>query len=253
MAVALCLLPACALAQLLDPTEALDRYLAKRNERQFQCSDSVFEVRIDASLPKLGKHGTMRGLKFVSQTGRIAYRSLRFTGDDIVKTAVIARYLVHAAEPFEGAESITRENYSFLFDGTSDYNGLSAYVFRMKPKRKRFGLFAGELWLAADSAELLRVWGDLVKSPSIFIRTFRFVQDYQNSNQCVQPGRLLLTVGTRITGRVEMAVWLHSTDTRFAEMETAAVDTGGSTNCGLGLTESGREAQHRNGSGERAQ
>jgi hypothetical protein len=56
------------------------------------------------------------------------------------------------------------------------------------------------------------VSGDLVKSPSIFVRGFHFVQDYRDLNQCSQPVRLLLTVQTRIAGQAEMAVRLQSVD-----------------------------------------
>lgn len=199
-------------AQSLTPAEALDRYLARSRDRQPGCSNLAFAVQIEAWLPKLRKHGSMSGFKLVSRTGHAVYRGLRFTGDNLVKTAVIARFLANDAEPSDQAAGagVTRQNYSFLYDKTSDYNGLAAYVFRLKPKRKRVGLLKGELWLDATTAAPLRLWGDLVKSPSIFIRNIRFVQDYQNLDQCFQPLRLLLTIQTRIAGQAEMAVWLHS-------------------------------------------
>lgn len=212
------------LAQSLTPPEALDRYLTGSRDRQPGCSDLVSAVQIDASLPKLRKQGSMSGLRLLSQTGKIVYRGLRFTGDTLVKTAVIARFLAYDVEPPEGAagDGVTRQNYSILYLKTSDYNGLIAHVFCLKPKRKRVGLFKGELWLDATTAAPLRLWGDFVKSPSIFIRSSRFVRDYQSLNQCLQPARLLVTVQTRIAGQAEMAVRLHSVDDRQATTETAA-------------------------------
>jgi hypothetical protein len=210
------LFPGLCPAQSLAPPEALDRYLTRSHDRQPGCSDLVFAVQIEASLPKLRKQGSMSGLKLVSQTGQIVYRGLRFTGDNLIKTAVVARFLASDAESSEqtAGAGLTRQNYSFVYDKTSDYNGLVAFVFRLKPKRKRFGLFKGELWLDANTAAPLRLWGDLVKSPSIFIRSFRFVQDYQDLNQCLEPVRLLVTAQTRIAGVAEMAVWLHSVDSQ---------------------------------------
>jgi hypothetical protein len=153
----------------------------------------------------------MSGLKVVSGTGQIMYRGLRFTGDNLVKTAVIARFLANDAKPTQrvAGTDVTPQNYSFVYDRTSGYNGLIAYVFRLKPIRKRIALFKGELWLEATTAAPLRLWGDFVKSPSIFVRSFRFVQDYQRIGHCFETLRLLLTVETRIAGKVEMAVWLH--------------------------------------------
>src|ERR1700736_5653682 len=137
--------------QSLKRDEALDRYLAGTRDRQPECSDWVFAIQIDASLPKLNKHGSMSGLKVVPRTGKAMYRGLRFTGDNLVKTAVIARFLTNDTKPYAGAD-VTRQNYSFVYDRTSGYNGLIAYVFRLKPVRKRVGLFKGELWLQATTA-----------------------------------------------------------------------------------------------------
>ena len=207
-------LPILCSAQSMTPPEALSHYLARSRDQQPGCSDSAFTVRIDASLPALRKQGSMSGLRLISKTGRIVYRGLRFTGDNLIKTAVIARFLANDTNPPERADNVgvTQQNYSFTYAKTADYNGLTAYVFLLKPRRKRAGLFRGELWLTADTAAPLRLWGDLVKSPSIFVRSFRFVQDYQMVEECSQPLRLQVTARTRIAGTVEMVEWLHPAD-----------------------------------------
>jgi len=217
-------------AQRLTPSEALEQYLDRSRDPQSGCADRVLAVEIDACLPGLRKKGRMTGLKLISRTGQIAYCTLRFTGDNVVKTNVIARFLANDMDSSEreGRTGLTRENYSFAYDKTSDYNGLPAYVFRLKPKHKRrVGLFEGELWLNAATSTPLRLWGDLIKSPSFFIRSFRFVQDNQQLKQCFVPLRLLLTVQTRIAGDAEMAVWLHSVEggAAIAETRTCSSDS----------------------------
>ena len=206
------LFPILCSAQQLTPAEALDRYLARAGGPPPAPSDSVFTVQIDASIPTLHKRGSMTGLKLVSYTGQVVYRGLRFTGDKLVKTAVIARFLSNDTDPVGRTAdvAISRQNYWFTYDKISDYNGITAYVFRLKPRRKRAGLFRGELWLTTDTAAPLRLWGDLVKPPSIFIRSFRFVQDYQTAAESSQLLRLVLTIRTRIAGIVEVVVWQHS-------------------------------------------
>src|SRR5258708_21333174 len=106
-----------------------------------------------------------------------------------------------------GKRLATSRSQRFLTDPIS---------FRYSSMRKRVGLFKGELWLEATTAAPLRLWGDFVKSPSIFVRNFRFVQDYQRVGHCFQPRRLLLTVETRIVGKAEMAVWLDPVDDHSA-------------------------------------
>jgi len=204
--------------QSLTPDQAIDRYLTRSRDGQPECPDCAFAVQIDASLPKFKKEGSMSGVKVVSRTGQAVYRGLQFSGDKLVKTAVIARFLANEAKPPErvAGTDVTRQNYSIVYDRASPYNELRAYVFRVKPIRKRIGLFKGELWLDATTAAPLRLWGDFVKSPSIFVRNFRFVQDYQRIGDRFQPLRLLVTVETRIAGEVEMAVWLHPVDGQSA-------------------------------------
>ncbi|HVN06786.1 MAG TPA: hypothetical protein VMT86_20350 [Bryobacteraceae bacterium] len=217
-------------AQPVTPADALDRYLARQHDTPAGCFEPVFTVQIDASLPKLRKHGSMRGLKLISRTGQVVYRGLRFTGDNLIKTAVIARFLSSETQHSGRGASVARENYSFVYEGTFDYNGIPAYVFHLKPRRRRVGVFNGELWLEADTAEPLRLWGDFVKSPSIFISRLRFVQDYQVLNRCAQPLRLLVTVHTRIAGEVEMAEWLHpaTAEPAGSDRDTSRAFEGGS-------------------------
>ena len=200
-----------ACAQPVTPADALDRYLADQGSGQTVCAEPIFAVQIDASLPALKKHGTMTGLRWIIQPGRIVYRGLRFTGDNLVKTQVIARFLARETNPAEKTQDtgITPLNYSIRFDRVSDYNGLKAYVFQLRPRRKRVGLFRGELWLDTQTAAPLRLWGDLVKLPSIFVRSLRFVQDYQTIEGCTEPLRLLLTTRTLIAGTAEMTVWMR--------------------------------------------
>ncbi len=198
-------------AKPLTPQEALEVYLS-RGGGQPDCAGQSFAVQIDAALPGLGKQGSMSGLKTISRTGRAVYAGLRFTGDSLVKTQVIARFLANDTQAPERSAGlgVNRENYVFSYEKTSDYNGFVAFVFGIKPKRKRAGLFKGELWLDAATAAPLRLWGDFVKSPSIFVRSFRFVQDFGSQGSCCQPLRLLVSVATRIAGNAEMAVWLRS-------------------------------------------
>jgi len=220
--------------QPLTPDEAIDQYLTGFSERQPECSDWVSAVQIDASLPERKKQGSMSGLKVISRTGPTVYRDLQFTGDNLIKTAVIARFLANDVRPPEraAAADVTRQNYSIVYDRTSEYNGLAAYVYRLNPTQKRTGLFKGELWLDATTADPLRLWGDFVKSPSIFVRSFRLVQDYQRIGDCSQPLRLLVTVETRIAGKVEMAIWFRPVDGQSAAV--AAGSDSGLTNPELG-------------------
>jgi hypothetical protein len=62
--------------------------------------------------------------------------------------------------------AITSDNYKFSYRGTSQWEGRSIYVYQLKPRQKRRGLFKGRIYLDAYSGSLVRVEGRLVKSSS---------------------------------------------------------------------------------------
>ena len=197
-------------APALSAPEALNRYLSSYHS-SCGLDDQAMQIEIQASLPKLKKEGTMDGLKIISASGQVAYRFLRFTGDKLIKTDVIARFLTAEAQPPERRGNIgtTLKNYKFHLLRTADYQGARAYVFQLRPRKKREGLYKGELWLDAASGVPLREAGQLVKSPSIFIHRVTFVRDYGEHASCGPPNRTSITVETRIAGDAEMLVLQH--------------------------------------------
>ena len=190
---------------------ALDRFLAQTN-RGAQAGATV-EMDIEASLPKLHKSANLRTIQFVSGMGRSMFHTLESQGDAMVRREVIARYLkaeVEGQEAPDPAVAISPANYRFLFRGVTDYAGQSAYVYRLEPKRKRAGLFNGELWLDEQTGAVLREWGEFVKSPSWFVRSVYFVRDYTMEGEDSRPSvprRLILNVGTRLFGRADVTIW----------------------------------------------
>ncbi len=197
-------------AALPRPEEAIERYLSATRDAARGPQSAVQELVIDARLPKLHKHGRLRALQFFSGGGPIRYRAVGFEGDPMVKRNVIARYLSVEAEARadEGRSlAVTPANYRFRFDRLSEYNGAIAYVFRLEPKQKRTGLFRGELWLDSASFLPLREWGQLVKSPSLFVKRIYFVRDYVIVNGRSVPRRTIADVDTRLAGTAELTVW----------------------------------------------
>ena len=66
--------------------EMVYRYLEASHEQQDTLRGATVEVDIDASVPKLQKHGKLQALKSVSKLGKITYHQMGFTGDNSVKT-----------------------------------------------------------------------------------------------------------------------------------------------------------------------
>lgn len=206
------LVPAALLADpaAAPPADAVSRYLGAIQAQHNRPEDYAMEVDIDAKVPRLKKQGKLRALRFISSLGKITYRILRFEGDSSVKKDVIARYLTaeqQAKSEYAGSLSITPDNYKFKYKTTADYAGNTAYVFQVTPKQKRVGLFKGEVWIDAATFLPLREWGELVKSPSVFLKSVYFVRDYYIQDGLSVPRRLISDVDTRLVGKVQLTIW----------------------------------------------
>ena len=167
------------------------------------------EVEIEASLPKLKKHGRLQALRRISRLGRITYEIIHFEGDKSIKNDVIARYLTAdtQVQPNDGAAvAVTPANYKFKYRGIAEKDGRTVYVFQLTPRKKRVGLFKGDLWLDAGTCLPVRESGHLVKSPSVFVRRIEFVREYDIRDGLAIPAQIASTVDTRLVGKAELTV-----------------------------------------------
>lgn len=190
-----------------EPAEIVTKYVAA-TQRNVNSSPGSMDVDIHASVPQLKEQGSLHASRRISRLGRITYRVLGFQGNKTVKNEVIARYL-EAEQQARGKQdlSVTPVNYKFRFKGERAAAGdRHVYVFELAPRKKRVGLFKGEVWL--DSASFLPVYekGRLVKNPSIFFKRVEFERAYQIQNGLAVPEHMNSSIDTRLVGRVELNV-----------------------------------------------
>ena len=201
----------------------LSRFLEASKTQQQQMRGVSMDVNMVAELPKLKKRGKLQALRSISRIGRITYDALRFEGDNTVKKEVIARFLATEVESTDKtAPPITPEYYRFKYKGVSDREGAQVHVFQLTPKKKMAGTFKGELWLDQETCLPVREAGRLAKNPSVFIKRFDFVREYQVKDGMAIPVHTTGTVETRLWGKAEMAID-YSNFTRAAE--TAVLPT----------------------------
>lgn len=186
----------------------VNRYLRATQAQQSALRGGTEEVDIDAAVPKYKKQGKLHALRSISKLGKITYHALGFSGDNVVKTEVIANYLKAEVESAKGHSdaSITPENYKFKYKGTQDLNGRQVYVLHLTPRHKKVGLFKGELWLDAETYMPVREEGSFVKSPSFMLKKMQFVRDYEMENGVSLPQRTESHVQTRFFGKVELNI-----------------------------------------------
>jgi hypothetical protein len=188
--------------------EMVSRFLEANQQQQTVLRGGTMEVDMDASVPKLKKKGKLHALKNISKLGKITYHALGFSGDNMVKTEVIARYLnAELQANQEGTNfSITPENYKFKYKGMEVKDGRDVYVLHVTPRQKKVGLFKGELWLDTQTYMPVRESGQFVKTPSIFLKKMQFVQMFEMQDGVSIPQRMESKAEVRFFGSVEFSI-----------------------------------------------
>ncbi len=189
--------------------DVLNRYNGARQTQQEMMKGAQMEVEIEGRLPKLEKQGRLRVLRSISKLGQITFKTLdAFTGDNAVKQELITRYLSAEADSRgeTGSMAISPDNYKFKLKATLTQAGTSAAIFEVTPKKKRVGLFRGELWIDIATAMPIREAGRWVKSPSVLIKKIDFVQEYELKDGVSIPKRLETKMDVRVFGRAELSL-----------------------------------------------
>jgi len=189
--------------------EVLERYLAASQAQQAQMRGFSMQVDIDASVPKLKMRGTLHALRNISKLGKITYKALNFVGDKTIRNDVIARYLTaetHATTNQPADMAITPANYKFKYKGVVERESRKLHVFQLTPRKKRLGLFKGELWVDAATYMPLRESGRMVKNPSLFLKRVDFIRDYEIRDGFAFPRHINSVIQTRLVGTAELDV-----------------------------------------------
>src|ERR1700691_3063487 len=80
------------------PTSVVETYAVLSSGQNARLRGASMEVEVEATLPKLKKHGRLSALRHISRLGRVTYEVLHFEGDSTIKNDVIARYLAADVE-----------------------------------------------------------------------------------------------------------------------------------------------------------
>jgi len=125
----------------------------------------------------------------------------------MIRREVIARYLAAESEARKIDEiAVTPFNYRFHFRNVIDEPARQVYVFQLMPRRKKVGLFKGELWAEGKTGLPVHEAGQFVKSPSVFVKRISFTRDYAIRDGWGVPVYVHSIVESRIAGRVELDI-----------------------------------------------
>jgi hypothetical protein len=196
-----------------SPEDTLKAFLQRSQQQRDALAGYSDVTVIHADLPDTSQSGEYELHRRYVAPKTLQFKPIRFTGDSFVKSNIIVRLLQsevdHVTKDDAAQTAITTENYKFKhkYTMTSYADGQVTYVYDVKPRKKRPGLFKGRIWVEAPSGALTRVEGRLVKSPSLFIKHVEFVQEYQQVNGFTLPTHLHSVSKVRIIGRTVVDIF----------------------------------------------
>lgn len=160
---------------------------------------------IHAQLPETEQQGEIEVQRHFSAPHTLQFTAVHYTGDGFVKSNVITRLLqseVDHVQKDDGAlTAISEKNYKFSYKGTAHVNDRLVHVFHIKPRVKRPGLFKGRIFINVYSGSLVRAEGQVVKSPSFFVKKLEFAQDYTDVGSFTFPSHMHSEAKARVVGR----------------------------------------------------
>ncbi len=195
----------------MAPDLALQTYQNRAVLQNAQLASYSASTVIRADLPDTSQSGEYQLQRHYVAPRTLEFKAVHFSGDSFVKTNVITRLLQSEVDHLQKDDlsmtALSPANYKFSYKGTNDIEGRVVHVFQVKPRKKRAGLFKGRIYLDAYSGSLVRVEGNVVKSPSFFIRNIDFVQDYADINGFTLPTHVHTEARARIVGRAVVDIY----------------------------------------------
>lgn len=198
----------------MSPELALETYMQRaqqQNSLLLGYSDDTF---MRADLPDYKQSGEYELKRQFAAPNSLQFTPIRFTGDGFVKSNVLVRLLQsevdHVVKQQGPDTAINDKNYKFSHKSVETVDDRLTYVFHVKPRKKRVGLFKGRIFIDAYKGTLVRADGQMVKSPSIFIKKVEFVQDYSDIDGFTLPTHLRSVASVRIIGRTVVDIFHRS-------------------------------------------
>lgn len=177
---------------------------ADRSMRQFLAQDDTQRPyratrRLEAENGK--RTGWLEAVTEYSLESGFRYEVTAEGGSDYIRSKVLRAVLQGEQEAVArgatGRSSLARANYSFQANGVDDA-GLANVI--LSPRRQEPVLVAGTMFLQPDDGRLVRLQGQLAKSPSFWIKTVDIVRSYERIEGAVMPVALETTAQVRMFG-----------------------------------------------------
>ncbi|MFZ4627619.1 MAG: hypothetical protein ACOYNR_04740 [Blastocatellia bacterium] len=193
--------------RLTDPTveEIVTRLLQSSREREARLSAYVVPTtyRVTTSNGKVRAEAEVQ-LRY-SPPSTKEFQVLSETGSSLVRDRVFKPLMEVEVESAAGRNrersAISPINYTFSLIGEEHVENLRCFVLQAEPKRIDKYLFRGKIWVDASAYAIVRIAGELAKSPSFWISRVDFVRSYRRVGAHWLPSRNESITKVKISGR----------------------------------------------------
>jgi len=149
---------------------AFARYIASLQQRDPFTEVGPVAVLIEASLPHFYKDAQLLAVRRMGENERSEYGIVGLEGDGAALDEVTTRYFALQEEienlPLSSIQ-VSPENYKFRLRGEVKTGIGTAYVYEVTPRKRRPGLFKGQIWIEAGTGAEVLMSGRLERAPSI--------------------------------------------------------------------------------------
>lgn len=218
----------------MSPDLALETYIHRAQQQSSLLLGYSDDTFMRADLPDYKQSGEYELKRQYAAPNTLQFTPVRFTGDGFVKSNVLVRLLQtevdHVVKQQNADTAINEKNYKFSHKSVEMVGDRMVYVYHVKPRKKRVGLFKGRIFIDAYKGTLVRAEGQMVKSPSLFIKKVEFVQDYADIDGFTLPTHLRSVASVRIIGRTIVDIFhrgYHAVTANMASTSNTPQPAGG--------------------------
>jgi hypothetical protein len=191
-------------------SELIDRFLAP--EDQPLVSYRAFR-RLTASTRGGRMHAEVEAWTTLDPARGFNYEITSRAGSALIQGKVLVAALDAEQEANRSADraqsALTRANYDFL---DISPEGARLVKVDVRPRRKHVMLVEGALFVEPDSADLVRIEGELSKRPSFWTRRVRVVREYERVEGVHVPVSMRSTADVLIVGASSFAMTYRYTE-----------------------------------------
>ena len=157
--------------------------------------------RLEASSAKLNESAWMEAVTAFDPKTGFTYSIVAQGGSERIQRRVLKSVLEgereHSLPDQWRKATLSRDNYEFNFDGRTDDGMLRL---QLMPRRRDTRLVTGSALLTAVSGDLVRVDGQLSKSPSFWVRWVKVSRTYSPVGGRMMPVGIESTADVKIAG-----------------------------------------------------